>query len=54
MILGEHHLQGEKADSFFVVASGEVIVKARDEKQNDMVEMARVKPYDTSANSDCS
>lgn len=37
--------QGEKADSFFLVASGEVIVTARDGKEP--VEVARIKPFDT-------
>jgi len=39
--------QGDPSDSFSVVVSGEVIIKARHETRDELVEVARVKPYDT-------
>ena len=39
--------QGGKPDCFYLVASGEVVVYARHETRNEMVELARVKSYHT-------
>lgn len=39
--------QGENSNSFYLVASGEVIIKVKHEARNELVEIARVKPYDT-------
>ncbi len=39
--------QGDKSDSFFVIIEGEVVIKAMHETKNELVEIARVKPFDT-------
>jgi twitching motility protein PilT len=39
--------QGGKPDCFYLVASGEVVVYARHETRNELVELARVKSYHT-------
>ena len=38
--------QGDASDSFSLVASGEVIIKAKHDTRDELVEVARVKPYD--------
>lgn len=39
--------QDDTSDSFYLVVSGEVIIKVRHETRDEQVEVARVKPYDT-------
>ena len=39
--------EGDPSDTFAVVVSGEVIIKSRHETRDELVEMSRVKPYDT-------
>ncbi|MBN1674094.1 MAG: PilT/PilU family type 4a pilus ATPase [Kiritimatiellae bacterium] len=39
--------QGEPSDSFFCIASGEAIIKVQQEGGAELIEIARVKPFDT-------
>jgi twitching motility protein PilT len=39
--------EGDASDSFFVVVSGEAVIKVRHDTSNEPVEIARVQPFDT-------
>jgi len=39
--------EGEDSDSFFVVVSGEAVIHVKHDARNELVEIARVKPFDT-------
>ncbi|MBI3985604.1 MAG: cyclic nucleotide-binding domain-containing protein, partial [Lentisphaerae bacterium] len=39
--------EGGVSDSFFVIASGEAVIKRTHETSRELIEIARVKPFDT-------